>query len=114
MLPRTVSMRAAYGRAASAAACARRNFDAATICMALVIFCVALVAAMRLRRSLSDGMDVCDLSERPRVVVDDSLELARGCVVEIARIADRSEDISVLVAQKTEQSFLEGSHAVDR
>src|SRR5215469_5231363 len=60
MLPRTVSMRAAYGRAASAAAWARRNFDAATICMALVIFCVALVAAMRLRRSLSEGIDLDD------------------------------------------------------
>src|SRR5207302_4826594 len=32
--------------------CARRSFDAATICIALVIFCVALVEAMRTRMSL--------------------------------------------------------------
>jgi hypothetical protein len=35
---------------------ARRSFEAATICMALVIFCVALVEAMRLRRSFRLGM----------------------------------------------------------
>src|SRR3954466_13430394 len=52
MLPSTFSMRSAYGRAASAAAWARRSFDAATICMALVIFCVALVEARRTRMSL--------------------------------------------------------------
>src|SRR5437868_6851092 len=48
----TASIFSAYGRAASAAFCARRSFEAATICMALVIFCVALVAAMRTRMSL--------------------------------------------------------------
>src|SRR5437016_8153784 len=52
MLPSILCMRSAYGRAASAAACARRSLEAATICMALVIFCVALVAAMRTRMSL--------------------------------------------------------------
>src|SRR5207245_7291290 len=56
ILPSTFAMRRAYGRAASADACARRSFDAATICMALVIFCVALVAAMRTRMSLRLGM----------------------------------------------------------
>src|SRR3954453_16114429 len=67
MLPSTVSMRCANGRAASAACCARRSFDAATICIALVIFCVALVEAMRTRMSLSDAIlrsprqpDPCD------------------------------------------------------
>src|SRR6185312_9615167 len=44
------------GRAASAAFWARRNLDAATICIALVIFCVALVEAMRTRMSLSDAI----------------------------------------------------------
>ena len=34
----------------------RRNFEAATICMALVIFCVALVEAMRTRMSLSEAI----------------------------------------------------------
>ena len=56
MLPSTRSMRSANGRAASAAACARRSFEAATICIALVIFCVALVAAMRTRMSLREAM----------------------------------------------------------
>jgi hypothetical protein len=42
--------------------CLRRRrraarFEAATICMALVIFCVALVAAMRTRMSLRLAMD---------------------------------------------------------
>ena len=57
MNPSTFCMCSAYGRPASAADWARRSFEAATICMALVIFCVALVAAMRLRRSFSEGMD---------------------------------------------------------
>ncbi len=35
---------------------ARRSLAAATICMALVIFCVALTEEMRFRRSLSEGM----------------------------------------------------------
>ena len=35
---------------------ARRSLEAATICMALVIFCVALTEAMRLRRSFRLGM----------------------------------------------------------
>ena len=46
----------AQGCAASAACWARRNLDAATICIALVIFCVALVEAMRTRMSLSDAI----------------------------------------------------------
>src|SRR5256885_6525533 len=57
MLAITASILVAYGRAASAAACARRSFEAATICIALVIFCVALVEAMRTRMSLSEAMD---------------------------------------------------------
>src|SRR5260370_29404433 len=51
MLAITASIFSAKGRAASAAVCARRSFDAATICMALVIFCGALVEAMRTRMS---------------------------------------------------------------
>src|SRR5215475_3398605 len=56
MLEITVSIFSAKGRAASAAVCARRSLEAATICMALVIFCVALVEAMRTRMSLSDAI----------------------------------------------------------
>src|SRR3981189_1004387 len=56
MLEITASIFSAYGRAASAAICARRSFDAGTICMALVIFCVALVEAMRTRMSFSEAI----------------------------------------------------------
>src|SRR5213592_4687778 len=52
----TASIFSAYGRAASAAVWARRSFEAATICMALVIFCVALVEAMRTRMSFSEAI----------------------------------------------------------
>src|ERR1700732_484654 len=56
MLEITASIFSSEGRAASAAVCARRSFEAATICMALVIFCVALVEAMRTRMSLSEAI----------------------------------------------------------
>src|SRR3954454_989679 len=56
MLEITASIFSAKGRAASAAFCARRSFEAATICMALVIFCVALVEAMRTRMSFSEAI----------------------------------------------------------
>src|SRR5271170_4736126 len=81
--------------------------------MALVIFCVAFVAAMRLRRSLSDGIRgsiYCDALTRKSFsamslregfgeAFDRALELARGRVVEIARIADGVEDVAVLAVQ---------------
>src|SRR3954451_19014953 len=54
-------MRSAKGRAASAAFCARRSFEAATICIALVIFCVALVEAMRTRMSFKLAIAAADL-----------------------------------------------------
>src|SRR5262245_41324506 len=110
MLPRTVSMRAAYGRAASAAACARRNFDAATICMALVIFCVALVAAMRLRSSLRLAMS----GERLGVGLDGAPELAAGGVVEIPRGADGLENVRVIGAHGGQQTLLERAHPIHR
>ena len=47
---------ASDGRAASTAPCARRSFDTATICMALVIFCVDLTDAIRFLSSFSDGI----------------------------------------------------------
>ena len=37
-------------------ACARLSFDTATICIALVIFCVDLTEAIRFRRSLREGI----------------------------------------------------------
>src|SRR6185295_20139673 len=95
MLEITASIFSALGRAASAAACARRSLEAATICIALVIFCVALVAAMRTRMSLrlAIGLDLsaCRGAARHhrnrlrkclRIRVDRSLELGGGGVVE--------------------------------
>src|SRR5271157_489323 len=52
----TDSTRSAYGRAASTALCARRSFETATICIALVIFCVDLTEAIRFLRSFRDGI----------------------------------------------------------
>src|SRR3954452_16214835 len=110
-------MRSANGRAASAAACARRSLEAATICMALVIFCVALVAAMRTRMSLREAIpdQSCGVrslisGEGLGVVVDHVLELAGSGVVEIARVADLVEDVAVLAAQQRQQVGLELAH----
>jgi hypothetical protein len=49
-------MRSAYGRAASAADCARRSLLAATIFMADVILRVDLTLLIRARRSLSEAI----------------------------------------------------------
>src|SRR5215469_10845803 len=126
----------AYGRAASAAAWARRSFEAATICMALVIFWVALVAAMRTRMSLRLGIsDVrCQMTDDsqteafcpltsdscPRsseclcILIHGRLELAGGGIVEIPRLTDGVENVGILRAQEAEQPVLERTHAVDR
>src|SRR5262245_45400641 len=104
-LASTVSMRVAEGRAASAAACARRSFAAATICMALVIFCVALTEAMRLRRSFSEGMGY----SRKGVgeFVDGSLELFAGFLGNLVGVADRGEDVRMLGAHEAQKLVLE-------
>jgi hypothetical protein len=60
-LPRTAAIRLEYGLAATAASCARRNFAAATICIALVILRVAFTEEMRFRRSFRLGMG-CSLA----------------------------------------------------
>src|SRR5262249_37124365 len=120
-----------------------RSFEAETICMALVIFCVALVAAMRLRRSLRLGMDlttedrrrrteyqrprsnpapsvlrppfsVVRLRKGLRVALDGALELAGGRIVEIARRADRFEHVGVARAQRGQQPVLERPYAMHR
>src|SRR3954464_7027933 len=93
MLPKTVSMRWANGRAASAAVWARRSFDAATICIALVIFCVALVKAMRTRMSLSEAIlsspRRSDLRPDPKPL----LRHARACPGHPRVIQPRSKDV---------------------
>lgn len=60
----TRAKRSEYGRAASAAACARFSFDAATICNALVIFCVLFTLAIRLRNSFKLGIEILPLRKR--------------------------------------------------
>src|SRR5512147_2532301 len=120
MLPSTVSMRSANGRAASAAACARRSLEAATICMALVIFCVALVAAMRTRMSLrlamsyeSRSLPIPSSGERLGVAVDHGLEFGRIGIRQVAALADAVEQIDVLAAQQRQQPAFERPHAGD-
>src|ERR1043165_8907061 len=113
MLRSTLSMRSANGRAASAAVCARRSLEAATICIALVIFCVALVEAMRTRMSFSEAIlrsprrsDRCQtaslsvrharlyagpdvfLCKRLGETFDHRLQLGSGVIGEVAGVAD--------------------------
>src|SRR5260370_31951386 len=52
--------------------------------------------------------------KRLGVAVDCALELAGGRVVEVARAADRLEDVGVLRAQGGEQPVLERAHPGDR
>src|SRR5664279_4517194 len=136
MLPSTRSIRSANGRAASAATCARRSLDAATICMALVIFCVALVEAMRTRMSFSEAILSSPRRSGPQdptaspsfvrpggapghdgkssktlgVTLDRALQLGGRIVAEVAAVADGVEDIDVLAAQKRQQTVLEAAH----
>src|SRR3954466_11187742 len=127
MLPKTVSMRWANGGAASAPCCARRSLEAATICIALVIFCVALVAAMRTRMSLrlAIGLDLsaCRGAARHhrnclrkclRIRVDRSLELGGGGVIEVLAVADDVEDALMLGTHQRQQTLLERVHPIDR
>ena len=115
-------MRSAYGRADSAAVCARRSFAAATICMALVIFCVALTEAIRLRKSFSEGMvspvHICPGAANSREVlgvgINNRFEFCRGLVGEILRGANRIEETGVARAQEREEPVLEGPHTVNR
>src|ERR1700720_2625518 len=121
-LAKTLSMRSAYGRADSAAVCARRSFAAATICMALVIFCVALTEAIRLRRSFNEGIvyplhlwrGAASSSEALGVGIDNRFEFCPGLVGEILRDANRIEETGVARAHEREEAVLEGPHPVNR
>src|ERR1700677_660073 len=62
--------------------------------------------------SLSDscsGRDEC-----LGVAFDRRLELSGRGIVEVAGIADRAENFRMLLAQRAEQTVLEGANAVDR
>src|SRR5687768_1685703 len=108
MLASTAAMRCEYGRAASAASCARRSFAAATICMALVIFCVALTEAMRLRRSFSEAMPCLSRSrEVLREAVDVALQFCANFVRDRLFRADGVEDILAVRTHVRKQAALE-------
>src|SRR3984893_12858118 len=74
--------------------------------MALVIFGVALVAAMRTRMSLRLAM----LSECLGESFNRALELRGRGIAEVADLADIREDIGMLVAQRRQQALLERPH----
>src|SRR5262245_9992845 len=115
-LPRTRFMRSANGRAASADCWARRNLAAATICMALVIFCVAFTEAIRFLRSFRLAMACA--SSTPRLGeglgegLDGALQLPGEVVGKIPAVANAAQDIGVLGPQRREQAILEGADAV--
>src|SRR6516162_6224419 len=48
------------------------------------------------------------------VALDRGLELGAGRVVEIARLADSAENVSMLAAQRSKQAIFERAHAIDR
>src|SRR5258708_16385936 len=99
--------------------------------MALVIFCVALVEAMRTRISLSEAIlspprrsdprsDRKPLFRHARLVpvmtalckrlgetLDHRLQLGGGIVREVTGVADGVEDVGVLAAQHRQQAVLE-------
>jgi len=74
-------------------ACARRSFAAATIFIALVIFCVDLTEPIRILRALSEAIGSGELlAERGERV----LERRRGLVVERLGVADLGEDFGLI------------------
>src|SRR6185437_17139486 len=97
----------------------------ATICMALVIFCVALTEAMRLRRSFREAISI-KLSARTSyrkparsgegfgIGRNDRFQSFRGAFGQILRRADGLQKIGVLRPQQGEQPFLERLDAIER
>src|SRR5438105_15875195 len=110
--------------------------------MALVIFCVALVEAMRTRMSFSEailssprrsclygarpqatllvgpgrrpGRNRKSSSKRLGVTFDHALQLAGEIVGEIAAVTNAVENLDVLAAQQRQQTIFEGAHLVER
>src|SRR5580704_13343544 len=103
----------AYGRIATIRVCARVSRAPATIFMARVIFCVALVLAMRLRIALSEGMGAPLLpvfglgrAERGAELVERLLECPFALVVEGLLRAKGLEEIRVLLLDEVTQATL--------
>src|SRR5580704_15844884 len=90
--------------------------------MALVIFCVALTEAIRLRRSFSEGtvspLHLCpgaaNSSEVLGVGIDNRFEFCARLFGKILRAANRIEETGVARAQEREEPVLKGPHPVNR
>src|SRR5262249_28117225 len=89
---------AAYGRARSAASCARRSFAAATIFIALVICCVERTVALRFRRAFRLGMD--SRREVLPEVRERGVELDLHVVRQVLLLADQLQDVGVLCLEE--------------
>src|SRR5947209_5655772 len=88
--------------------------------MALVIFCVALTEAMRLRRSFNEGIDQLYLdhnlssSEILRVGVDNRFKFCICIIGKIPRAAYRFKKWGVARAQESKKPVLKGAYPVNR
>src|ERR1700689_3671937 len=101
----TVRALAAYGRAWRMRSCARRILLAATISIALVIFCVLLTLAILERISLVPGMAsvtaggeevLADLLQRSLVLLEHGIVvdgLQRGAIVGAREVLQRGLEI---------------------
>src|SRR2546425_8524432 len=85
---------AAYGRARSAASCARRSFAAATIFIAFVICCVERTVAIRFLRALrlGTGLGLEELPELRERGIDPRLHVVRQLLL----LAQQPEHVRVL------------------
>src|ERR671937_2845560 len=101
------SMSCAYGRARTTASCARRSLAAATIFMALVIFCVFRTERMRVRMARSESTLASGRLLRRRA--EDVLELAERLVERLAHVVRQV----LLLAQRPQDFGVASLHEVD-
>src|SRR3954452_19816499 len=93
---------------------ARRSLAAATIFMALVIFCVDWTLRIRSRKDLRLGIGrPRSLGELLGEIGEERLQLVVGLLDDLALVADRAED-RAFGAQRIEHRPLEFADAVDR
>src|SRR5262252_3003106 len=90
---------------------ARRSLAAATIFMALVIFCVDWTLRILRRKLLRLGIPA--LRELVGEVGQEGLQLVVGLLDDLALVADRAQD-RALGAQRVEQVPLEFADTIDR
>src|SRR5438067_1577983 len=102
------SMSCAYGRARTTASCARRSLAAATIFMALVIFCVFRTERMRVRMMRREATLASGRLGRRRA--EDVLELGKRLVERLAHVVGQI----LLLAQEPQHFRVPGLHEVDQ